>query len=204
MNWVGKDPNATTKNGYTDPEAIDLNNNGTFDFMEPGSAITITSQMVATTYSNGVDPVELTVPVTVVGPITYQWKKSPDGVNWSNITAGAPFSGETTNKLTITDPSTLNNYRFKVFMTTPAYVCDTDIESTPTKLSFSGDFDEDGIVDGIDLDDDNDGILDSEEGTNDIDNDGLPNYFDLDSDGDGCPDVQEACLLYTSPSPRDS
>ena len=79
-------------------------------------------------------------------------------------------------------------------MTTPAYVCDTDIESTPTKLSFSGDFDEDGIVDGIDLDDDNDGILDSEEGTNDIDNDGLPNYFDLDSDGDGCPDVQEAGL----------
>ena len=78
VNWVGKDPNATTKNGYTDPEAIDLNNNGTFDFMEPGSAITITSQMVATTYSNGVDPVELTVPVTVVGPITYQWKKKPD------------------------------------------------------------------------------------------------------------------------------
>ena len=80
-------------------------------------------------------------------------------------------------------------------MTTPSYVCDTDIESTPTKLSFSGDFDEDGIVDGIDLDDDNDGILDSEEGNNDIDNDGLPNYFDLDSDGDGCPDVQEAGLI---------
>ena len=127
-------------------------------------------------------------------------------MNWSNITAGAPFSGETTNKLTITDPSTLNNYRFKVFMTTPAYVCDTDIESTPTKLSFSGDFDEDGIVDGIDLDDDNDGILDSEEGTNDIDNDGLPNYFDLDSDGDGCTDVQEAgltdpddkCILFSA------
>ena len=45
-------------------------------------------------------------------------------------------------------------------MTTPAYGCDTDIQSTPTKLSFSGDFDDDGIVDGIDLDDDNDGITD--------------------------------------------
>ncbi len=57
------------------------------------------------------------------------------------------------------------------------------------------DNDEDGIIDSEDLDDDNDGILDTEEGNGDIDGDGIKNSFDLDSDGDGCPDVQEAGLI---------
>jgi gliding motility-associated-like protein len=62
------------------------------------------------------------------------------------------------------------------------------------------DFDEDGIPDDIDLDDDNDGILDKVENaactpastTCDTDGDGIPNSFDLDSDGDGLLDVIEA------------
>ena len=54
------------------------------------------------------------------------------------------------------------------------------------------DFDNDGVPDVDDLDDDNDGILDTEEGTGDADGDGSPNYQDLDSDGDGCTDVIEA------------
>ena len=40
--------------------------------------------------------------------------------------------------------------------------------------------------DSDDLDDDNDGILDSVEGDADPDNDGIPNWFDLDSDGNAC------------------
>ena len=57
----------------------------------------------------------------------------------------------------------------------------------------------DGIGDGDDIDDDNDGILDIYEdtaagGDNDIDNDGIVNSKDLDSDGDGCFDVTEAGL----------
>ena len=58
------------------------------------------------------------------------------------------------------------------------------------------DTDQDGVVDNIDLDDDNDGILDADEGL------GLSsgqfahqNFKRFDTDG---------CLLYTSPSPRDS
>ncbi|WP_176397518.1 tandem-95 repeat protein, partial [Polaribacter haliotis] len=65
------------------------------------------------------------------------------------------------------------------------------------------DNDGDGINDIVDLDDDNDGILDTDEdqGTDDgdprtnptdSDGDGIPNYFDLDSDNDGIPDYTEA------------
>ena len=46
--------------------------------------------------------------------------------------------------------------------------------------------------DSDDQDDDNDGILDTYEGTGDQDNDqdGIPNSFDPDSHGDGCLDVE--------------
>lgn len=54
------------------------------------------------------------------------------------------------------------------------------------------DADGDGILDGIDIDDDNDGILDVTEGTGDADGDGIPNNLDLDSDNDGIPDIIEA------------
>ena len=58
------------------------------------------------------------------------------------------------------------------------------------------DFDKDGILDDDDLDDDNDGILDTVEQNGmpdrDTDNDGYPDHKDLDSDADGCLDVLEA------------
>ena len=70
-------------------------------------------------------------------------------------------------------------------------------ESSNNSLVFSQPFsnpdtDGDGIDDAIDLDDDNDGILDTEEGDLDTDGDGIPNSLDLDSDGDGIPDNIEA------------
>jgi gliding motility-associated-like protein len=54
------------------------------------------------------------------------------------------------------------------------------------------DSDLDGIVDYLDLDSDNDGILDSAETGNDLDVDGIRNFRDLDSDKDLCSDVIEA------------
>jgi hypothetical protein len=59
-------------------------------------------------------------------------------------------------------------------------------------LSGFCDFDGDGVTDFDDLDDDNDGILDTDEGTPDLDSDGFANNFDLDADGDGCFDAFEA------------
>ncbi len=54
------------------------------------------------------------------------------------------------------------------------------------------DTDNDGIPNGIDVDDDNDGILDTAEGNGDTDGDGVVDRLDLDSDNDGIPDTVEA------------
>ncbi len=56
------------------------------------------------------------------------------------------------------------------------------------------DTDGDGVGDAADVDDDNDGIPDSEEdsGNTDVDGDGIVNSLDLDSDNDGIPDTVEA------------
>ena len=62
--------------------------------------------------------------------------------------------------------------------------------------SLSCDFDDDEVFDADDLDDDNDGILDTVELNGnpllDTDGDGMIDSMDLDSDGDGCLDVIEA------------
>jgi large repetitive protein len=54
------------------------------------------------------------------------------------------------------------------------------------------DADGDGIPNSVDLDDDNDGILDSVEGTVDTDGDGVIDALDLDSDNDGILDLTES------------
>ena len=72
--------------------------------------------------------------------------------------------------------------------------------ATSISLVIVPDFDGDGLADEDDLDDDNDGILDTVENaacspaaeTCDTDGDGTPNKFDLDSDADGISDVYEA------------
>lgn len=62
-------------------------------------------------------------------------------------------------------------------------------------LSYPVDTDGDGICDGIDVDDDNDGILDVDDGlpldAMDTDSDGITDLLDDDDDGDGFPDNQE-------------
>ena len=67
-----------------------------------------------------------------------------------------------------------------------------DFKEILTTLACFADFDGDGIDNATDLDDDNDGILDTDEGTGDADGDGIPNLYDLDSDNDGCLDTTEA------------
>ncbi len=70
--------------------------------------------------------------------------------------------------------------------------------------SSNTDSDGDGIVNGSDLDDDNDGILDTEEGEGDFDADGLINRLDLDADGDGIHDFEESGLREAQQDPLDA
>ncbi len=80
------------------------------------------------------------------------------------------------------------------------------------------DTDEDGVPDATDLDDDNDGILDTEEDPNldgdndpltdplDTDGDGIPNHLDIDADDDGIPDNVEGQTTegYIAPNNDDA
>ncbi|MEJ2585680.1 MAG: hypothetical protein P8Z38_11815 [Robiginitalea sp.] len=79
------------------------------------------------------------------------------------------------------------------------------------------DTDKDGVPDGLDIDDDNDGILDIIENPNfnlpeslnpvltDTDGDRIPDYLDSDSDNDGIPDNFEAqgTFVFLQPWGRD-
>ena len=72
-------------------------------------------------------------------------------------------------------------------------MCGDNDTTCAVTVTVVGDNDRDGIPDDTDVDDDNDGILDSVEGEDtDTDGDGILDKFDLDSDGDGCFDVDEA------------
>ena len=78
-------------------------------------------------------------------------------------------------------------------------VCDNVEESmqkcaeAEVNITVKLDTDCDGIPNDIDIDDDNDGILDTDEGmTVDTDGDGIPNRLDIDSDNDGILDNIEA------------
>ncbi|MEJ6557324.1 MAG: gliding motility-associated C-terminal domain-containing protein [Flavobacteriaceae bacterium] len=70
--------------------------------------------------------------------------------------------------------------------------CDYVFQNITVQRFDVGDCDNDLIPNAIDEDDDNDGILDTDETFTDLDLDGRPNSLDLDADGDGCSDVEEA------------
>ena len=69
----------------------------------------------------------------------------------------------------------MNGTKYRVLIITLSYVCAADLPSNEVLLTVLPDFDDDGVDDGVDLDDDNDGILDTEEGEDDLDGDGEPN-----------------------------
>jgi hypothetical protein len=80
--------------------------------------------------------------------------------------------------------------------TSPADALDTDGDKIPDYLDNNDnrpDTDKDGIKDADDIDDDNDGILDTAEGNGvtDTDGDKIPDSLDTDSDGDGVADSIE-------------
>jgi len=87
-----------------------------------------------------------------------------------------------------TDFSGIDTIFYQICDDAEPIACDTGLVFINVLLDTDGD----GIANVEDLDDDNDGILDTEEGLADLDGDGVPNSLDLDSDGDGCADANEA------------
>ncbi|MEM7537146.1 MAG: hypothetical protein AAF639_33540, partial [Chloroflexota bacterium] len=102
---------------------------------------------------------------------------NPDGT--ANIPGGAT-------------PATYN-VTYEICLEANNSVCDQGI-ATITVSAPATDTDGDGIPDATDIDDDNDGILDTveDDGAVDTDGDGVPDSLDLDSDNDGAPDTIES------------
>ena len=173
--------------GYTTPN--DLDGNGVFDFQEAGSAAIIS-----------VDPVDqdfilngsAIFTVTSTGD-TYQWEESTDGTNWNTLSDDGTYSGTTTASMTVSGlliPNYFSSYR--VVVSSISYACDNGTTSLSATYHTLDDTDKDGVFDIVDLDDDNDGILDTVEGEGDTNGDGILDRLSLDADGDNCPDVTEA------------
>ena len=141
-----------------------------------------------------IDIRDTTSPIVVTQPITVNLNSLAN----INITAaqidGGSSDNDYCNPLTLSVfPSTLSCTQLgtnKVVLTV------TDFSgnfSTDTAIVTVIGFDNDGdnISDFCDIDDDNDGIKDTDEGNGDTDGDGIIDKFDLDSDNDGIFDVTE-------------
>ena len=149
--------------------------------------------------ASGTGSFTITASIPTGDLILYQWQESRDnGSSWFDVPESDPYSGTKTNQILFTKPDpSLSGYKYRVLLTIPSYVCGVVPLNYEGNLIVYPDNDEDGVRDAFDQDDDNDGILDTYEGTGNQDNDqdGIPNRFDLDSDGDGCLDVIEAGFL---------
>ena len=184
--------------GYTLP--VDLDNSGAEDFREKGFQLEITAHPEDITLEPcpDLDQNSLFFEADANGVnVSYRWQVSTDqGVTWKRIMDVENYSGIIEYKLEIIDFDTSmigNSYR--AIVETRGYVCGENDTTNAASIYMLPDNDNDCVPDEIDLDDDNDGIYDSEEGDGDIDGDGIINSFDLDTDSDGCFDVIEAGYL---------
>ena len=86
------------------------------------------------------------------------------GITFENIcvnTGSASYEGVYNDTLSIYDVKQgMDEWRYRLRIATPAFVCQDTVFSQPARLDVVSDFDNDGILNVDDLDDDNDGILD--------------------------------------------
>ena len=178
------------EDGYTDPLDQDLS--GVKDYKEIGTSPEVVSdpQSVEIALDR---PVSFGVDVDYEGPLSYQWQLNL-GAGWINLADTSIYSGINSDTLKIKSVDLAMDKNLYRVIISNLLVCSDLVFSDAATLNVLPDNDLDKIPDIYDLDDDNDGILDTDEGESDEDGDGVPNSFDLDSDDDGCLDVVEAGL----------
>ena len=109
--------------------------------------------------------------------VTYQWQVGVIGssdTTWTDISDGTNYSGVNTETLRIkAAPASFDKNLYRLKASTSSFACTSGpAYSKPAQLTVSSDPDNDGVKNSDDLDDDNDGILDTEEGGKDLDTDG--------------------------------
>ena len=114
---------------YVDPDDID--SNSTFDFQEFGTNVTLTVQPSNDAVNEG-NNAQFTVTATAD---VYQWQVNT-GSGWADVTDGGVYSGANTVTLTLTAPPfSMNNYQYRIVLTSPGLICDTDITSNSALLN---------------------------------------------------------------------
>ena len=76
-------------------------------------------------------------------PVSYQWQLD-SGTGFNNLANGGVYSGVNTATLSLTGvTNTIDGYSYRVVLTTPSYVCDTDYTTTAAIITFDSDGDGD-------------------------------------------------------------
>ena len=175
--------------GYTTPKDGDSNN--VADYQEIGADPVLAANASDQTVVENTQAI-FTVNVTSSNPVSFQWQVSTDdGITWTNLAEDDFTKGVNTNELTVVSALlSMNGTKYQALISMETFACGTLTSDPPVLLTVKADVDGDGIADENDLDADNDGILNTDEGddTVDTDNDGTPDGCDFvnnDQDGDG-------------------
>jgi hypothetical protein len=167
----------------------------------------------------------LATPSYSAGNYTVNYKVDAPAGNYrveffGNSSADPSGSGEGETLLDTVDIAVAGSAGLESFSHTFAGPAGQYISATITEIEGVGDYgatsefsgydtDGDGIINSIDVDDDHDGILDTDEGSGvtDTDGDGVVDSLDIDSDGDGIVDNVEAQaenVTYVPPTGTDT
>ncbi len=98
----------------------------------------------------------------VSSTVTYQWYLGDPASGGTPLTNDATYSGVTSNALSIIADGSLDGNQYCVIISHPDNACFTQTDCANLAVQIQ-DNDNDNIPDHVDLDDDNDGILDTEE-----------------------------------------
>ena len=163
-------------------------------YSNPSAAIAVTVNPVPSAPTSITGPTNVLIvstqtytAATVAGATSYNWTL-PSG--WTGTS--------TTNSISVTVKG--NAGVDTIYVSATVNGCTSPVAKLAVTCKLAPDNDKDGLPDDEDLDDDNDGILDTFENSQctpssslcDTDGDGIINKFDLDSDGDGISDVLES------------